>query len=134
MGARTLTQAIGKQAKSRTSDAGLWMYMPPKGPRLPKKPSSKSPLAKAIPYALNRMPKTRSSLDNGFLERDNNTAERTMKPVAIGAKRDGRGLAGGENSMAIASALIETVKLTRPIHKHGSHGFWNVSLSIKSTG
>ena len=48
--------------------------------------SGKSPLAKAIRYALGRMPKTRPYLDNGFLELDNNTAERAMKPVAIGRK------------------------------------------------
>jgi transposase len=43
--------------------------------------SGKSPLAQAIRYALNRMPKTRPYLDNGFLELDNNTAERAMKPT-----------------------------------------------------
>ena len=49
--------------------------------------SGKSPLAQAIRYALNRMPKTRPYLDNGFLELDNNTAERAMKPIAIGRKK-----------------------------------------------
>ena len=44
--------------------------------------SGKSPLAQAIRYGLNRMPKTRPYLDNGFLELDNNTAERAMKPIA----------------------------------------------------
>ena len=48
--------------------------------------SGKSPLAKAIRYGLNRMPKTRPYLDNGFLELDNNTAERAMKPIALGRK------------------------------------------------
>jgi transposase len=46
----------------------------------------KSPLAKAIRYALNRMPKTRPYPDSGFLELDNNTSERAMKPVTIGRK------------------------------------------------
>ena len=45
--------------------------------------SGKSPLAQAIRYALNRLPKTRPYLDNGFLELDNNSAERAMKPVAL---------------------------------------------------
>jgi hypothetical protein len=47
--------------------------------------SGKSELAKAIRYALSRM-KKRPYLDRGFLEIDNNTAERAMKPVAIGRK------------------------------------------------
>jgi transposase len=43
--------------------------------------SGKSPLVQAIRYALNRMPKAQPYLGNGFLELDNNTAERAMKPV-----------------------------------------------------
>ncbi len=76
--------------------------------------SGKSPLAKAIRYALNRMPKTRPYLDNGFLELDNNSAERAMKPVAIGRKN--WMFAGSENggkAMAIAFTLIETAKLNK---------------------
>ena len=44
--------------------------------------SGKSELAKAIRYALGRMPKARAYLENGHLELDNNTAERAVKPVA----------------------------------------------------
>ena len=50
------------------------------------KVSGKTPLAKAIKYALGRMPKARAYLDNGFLEIDNNTAERAIRPVALGRK------------------------------------------------
>ena len=58
------------------------------------------------------MPKTRPYLDNGFLELDNNTAERAMKPVAIGRKNwMFAGSQRGGNSMAIAFTLIETAKL-----------------------
>ena len=66
--------------------------------------SGKSPLAKAIRYALiGRMPKTRPYLDNGFLELDNTAAERAMKPVAIGRKNwMFAGSQRGGNSMAIA--------------------------------
>ena len=46
----------------------------------------KSELAKAIRYALTRLKKLRPYLDHGFLEIDNNSAERAMKPVAIGRK------------------------------------------------
>ena len=48
--------------------------------------SGKSPLAKAIRYALGRLPKARPYLSNGHLEADNNAAERAVKPVALGRK------------------------------------------------
>ncbi len=41
--------------------------------------SGKSPLALAIRYALTRMKRLRPYLDHGFLEMDNNTAERAMR-------------------------------------------------------
>jgi transposase len=71
-----------RQSQARHIFDGLeeWLHA-----QLPKI-SGKSPLAQAIRYALNRLPKTRPYLDNGFLELDNNTAERAMKPVAIGRK------------------------------------------------
>ena len=76
--------------------------------------SGKSPLAKAIQYALNRLPKTRLYLDHGFLELDNNTAERAMKPAAIGRKNwMFAGSERGGHSMAIAFTLIETAKLNK---------------------
>ncbi len=46
----------------------------------------KSLLAQAIRYALGRMPKARGLLHNCHLELDNNSAERAVKPVAIGRK------------------------------------------------
>ena len=74
--------------------------------------SGKSPLAKAIRYALGRMPKARPYLSNGHLELDNNTAERAVKPVAIGRKNwMFSGSEGGGKAMAIAYTLIETAKL-----------------------
>lgn len=73
--------------------------------------SGKSPLAQAIRYALARMPKARPYLSNGHLELDNNTAERAMKPVAIGRKNwMFAGSEGGGKAMAIAYTLIETAK------------------------
>lgn len=74
--------------------------------------SGKSPLAQAIRYALGRMPKARPYLHNGSLELDNNTAERAVKPVAIGRKNwMFAGSEGGGKAMAIAFTLIETAKL-----------------------
>lgn len=72
----------------------------------------KSELAKAIRYALSRWSKLRPYLDHGFLEADNNTAERAMKPIAIGRKNYlFVGSPGGGKAAAIAYTLIETAKL-----------------------
>lgn len=74
--------------------------------------SGKSPFAAAIRYALTRMERMRPYLDNGILELDNNTAERSMRAIAFGRKNylfvgsEARGKAA-----AIAYTLIETAKL-----------------------
>ena len=74
--------------------------------------SGKSPLAMAIRYALTRMKKLRPWLDHGFLELDNNAAERSMRPIALGRKNYlFMGSGRGGKSAAIAYTLIETAKL-----------------------
>ncbi|MCL4169184.1 UNVERIFIED_CONTAM: hypothetical protein GTU68_061301 [Idotea baltica] len=74
--------------------------------------SGKSDLAVAIRYALGRMPKMRTYLDHGYLELDNNSAERSMRCVALGRKNYlFVGFEGGGKSAAIAYSLIETAKL-----------------------
>lgn len=74
--------------------------------------SGKSPLAAAIRYALSRMERLRPYLDHGFLEIDNNTAERAMRSVALGRKNYlFVGSQTGGKSAAIAYTLIETAKL-----------------------
>ena len=74
--------------------------------------SGKSELAKAIRYALTRMSKMRDYLDHGGLELDNNTAERSMRCVALGRKNYlFVGSEGGGKAAAIAYTLIETAKL-----------------------
>ena len=76
--------------------------------------SGKTPLAKAIRYALTRLPKARPYLDRGFLELDNNTAERAVRPVTLGRKNYlFMGSEAGGKSAAVAYALIETCKLNR---------------------
>ena len=97
-----------RQARSKPlfDDLEAWLHA-----QLPKI-SGKSPLAQAIRYALNRLPKARSYLENGCLELDNNTAERAMKPVAIGRKNwMFAGSQRGGKSMAVAFSLIQTAKL-----------------------
>lgn len=74
--------------------------------------SGKSPLAGAIRYALTRMRRLRPYLDHGFLEIDNNSAERSMRAIALGRKNYlFMGSEGGGKSAAIAYTLIETAKL-----------------------
>ena len=74
--------------------------------------SHKTPLAKAIRYALARLPKARPYLDNGFIELNKNTAERAVRPVAVGRKNYlFMGSEAGGKSEAIAFTLIETAKM-----------------------
>ena len=95
-----------EQARPLFDDLEKWLEA-----QLPKI-SGKTPLAKAIRYALNRLPKARPYLDNGRLELDNNAVERAMKPVALGRKNWlFAGSEGGGKAMAIAFTLIETAKL-----------------------
>ena len=76
--------------------------------------SGKSSLAKAIRYGQARMKKLRPYLDHGFLELDNNSAERAIKPIALGRKNYMFiGSEGGGKAAAIAYTLIETAKLNK---------------------
>ena len=76
--------------------------------------SGKTPLAKAIRCALARLQKARHYLDLGFLEPDNNTAERAVRPVTLGGKNYlFMGSEAGGKSAAIAYTLIETAKMNK---------------------
>ena len=97
-----------RRAKAKPEFDGMesWLHL-----QLPKI-SGKTPLAKAIRHALSRMPKVRPYLENGFLELTNNSAERAVKPVALGRKNwTFAGSEGGGKAMAIAYTLIETAKM-----------------------
>ncbi len=94
------------RAKPILDDLEIWL-----GAQL-RKISGKSELAKAIRYALTRIKKLRPYLDHGFLDIDNNPAERAMKTVALGRKNYlFVGSEGGGKAAAIAYTLIETAKL-----------------------
>ena len=76
--------------------------------------SGKSDLAKAIRYALSRLPRMEVYLTDGRLEIDNNAAERAMRGVALGRKNWlFAGSEGGGKAAAIALTLIETAKLNK---------------------
>ena len=107
-GHSTKDQAAIRQKKARPVFDDLETWLHAQLPRI----SGKSPLAKAIRYALSPMPKTRSYIDNDFLELENNTCERAVKPVAIGRKNwMFAGSERGGKAMAIAFTLIKTAKL-----------------------
>lgn len=74
--------------------------------------SGKTPLAGAIRYAIGRLKKLRPYLEHGFLEIDNNAAERAMRPVVLGRKNYlFMGSKRGGQSAATIYSLIETAKL-----------------------
>lgn len=97
-----------RQEKAKPIFDELEIWLQAQLPRIP----GKSELAKAIRYARTRMQKMRSYLDYGFLKLDNNTAERSMRCVALGRKNYlFVGSEGGGKAAAIAYTLIETAKL-----------------------
>jgi len=99
-------KARQNQSKPAFDDLEVWLHT-----QLTKI-SGKSPLAVAVRYALTRMKKLRPWLEHGFLELDNNAAERSMRPIALGRKNYlFMGSERGGKSAAIAYTLIETAKL-----------------------
>ena len=74
--------------------------------------SRKSLLAEAIGYALNQWEGLTRFVDDGRIEIDSNTVERSMRPIALNRKNAlfaGHDL-GAEN-WAVLASLIETCKL-----------------------
>ena len=97
-----------RQAKAAPIFDGLESWLHDQLPTI----SGKSPLAIAIRYGLTRMKRLRPYLDHGFLELDNNTAERAMRSVAVGRKNYlFVGSQTGGRAAAVAYTLIETAKL-----------------------
>ena len=74
----------------------------------------RSPTAKAIRYALNHWDGLQQFLEDGRIELDTNSVERSMRPVALSRKNSlfAGSDEGGENWAALAS-LTETCKLNR---------------------
>jgi transposase len=73
----------------------------------------KSDLAKAMRYALGRWPSFTLFLDDARVAIDNNTAERAIRPIAIGRKNFlFAGADAGGEILADAMTVIETAKLS----------------------
>jgi len=74
--------------------------------------SAKSALAEAIRYALRHWKGLVLFLDDGRVEIDSNTVERTIRPIKLGAKNHlFAGSDGGAESWAVLASLIQTAKL-----------------------
>ncbi len=74
--------------------------------------SAKSILAEAIRYALRHWKGLGLFLEDGRVEIDSNTVERTIRPIKLGAKNHlFAGSDGGAESWAIVASLIQTAKL-----------------------
>jgi transposase len=74
--------------------------------------SIKSKLAEAIRYTLGHWTGLTRFLDDGRLEVDNNTVERTMRSISLGRKNHlFAGDDGGARSWAILASLLNTAKL-----------------------
>ena len=74
--------------------------------------SRQSTLIKAIDYMIERWEGLTAFLDDGRLEPDTNTVERSIRPIAIGKKNSlFSGDEGGGETWAILSSLLNTAKL-----------------------
>ena len=74
--------------------------------------SGKTKLAEAIRYTLNHWHGFTVFLDDGRVEMDSNTIERTFRPVALGRKNHlFAGSDGGAQNWALFASLIQTCKL-----------------------
>ena len=74
--------------------------------------SQKSKLAEAIRYALSRWQGLTRFIDDGRIELDNNTVERSIRPIALNRKNAlFAGSDGGAEHWATIASLVETCKL-----------------------
>jgi transposase len=74
--------------------------------------SQKSKLAEAIRYALARWEGLTRFLDDGRIEIDSNTVERSIRPIALNRKNAlFAGSDGGGENWAVIASLVETCKL-----------------------
>ena len=97
-----------RQERSRPIVAELEPWLREKLPLL----SRKSKLAQAIRYGLSHWDGLIRFLDDGRIEIDSNTVERSIRPLALTRKNAlFAGSDGGAESWAVVASLIETCKL-----------------------
>lgn len=112
--------------------------------------SKGSPLSKAIHYALKQWEALVAYVDDGYAEIDNNSAERSLRPIALGRKNYlfAGSVAGGERA-AVLYSILGTAKLnginpndylTAVLKRIGNHPInrvdellpWHIDLSKQS--
>jgi len=97
-----------RQERSRPVVVELEPWLRAKLPLL----SQKSKLAEAIRYALSRWEGLSRFLDDGRIEIDSNTVERSIRPIALNRKNAlFAGSDGGGDNWAVIASLIECCKL-----------------------
>lgn len=97
-----------RQAESRPLVEAMKTWLEQELARL----SAKSALAQAIRYALRHWNGLGLFLEEGRVEIDSNTVERTIRPIKLGAKNHlFAGSDGGAESWAVIASLIQTAKL-----------------------
>jgi len=98
---------VARQSRTKPLLAAMRLWLEQRRAELPRK----SPLAEAIGYALNQWEGLTRFADDGRIEIDSNTVERSMRPIALNRKNAlfaGHDL-GAEN-WAVLASLIETCK------------------------
>ena len=74
--------------------------------------STQSAMAKAINYTLKYWSGLTAFLDDGRIEIDSNTVERTMRPIGLGRRNSlFAGSCGGAESWAVLASLLQTARL-----------------------
>lgn len=97
-----------RQARSKDLVDALGMWLEEQLARV----SKSSTIAKDIRYGLNRWAGLSRYLDDGRIEMDTNTVERSMRPIALNRKNAlFAGSDEGGTNWAIIASLIETCKL-----------------------
>ena len=91
----------------------------------------KSPLGKAINYALNRWEKLCVYTTNGILQIDNNLVENSIRPVALGRKNY---LFAGSHERAQDAAMLYSLFATCRLHNvNPEHWLTHLLENINST-
>jgi transposase len=92
----------GKRSATRQANGPRWPYT-----------SRTSKLADAIRYALSRWEGLSRFLEDGRIEIDSNTVERSIRPIALNRKNAlFAGSDGGGENWAVIATLIENCKLS----------------------
>jgi len=96
------------QARSKPLVEALKAWLSDQRAKLPRS----SPLAEAIRYGLNHWDGLSRFLDDGRIEIDSNTVERSIRPIALNRKNAlFTGSDEGGANWAVVASLIETCKL-----------------------